>query len=119
MQCLKKMIIILLCEKYTNSHSITFNQNKSKLLCFNVDDIDAISPICLIGKVIPVADSDKHLGNYISTNITDRNIKDNIYDLNQRSNVVISDFSAYDSICNTRDSLHITYYMYNGCDCEL
>ena len=40
MQCLKKMIII--CEKYANSHSITFNPNKSKLLCFNVDHTDVI-----------------------------------------------------------------------------
>ena len=28
--------------KYANSHSITFNPNKSKLLCFNVDDTDVI-----------------------------------------------------------------------------
>ena len=31
LQCLKQMISI--CEKYASSHSITFNPNKSKLLC--------------------------------------------------------------------------------------
>ena len=36
MQCLKIMIIIW--ENFSNSHSITFNPNKSKLLCFKVDD---------------------------------------------------------------------------------
>ena len=59
MQCLKKMIII--CEKY--SHSITFNPNKSKLLCFNVDDTDVIPQTYLNDEVIPVVDSDKHFGN--------------------------------------------------------
>ena len=93
MQCLKKMIII--CEKYANSHSITFNPNKSKLLCFNVDDTDVIPQTYLNGGVIPVVDSDKHLGNYISTNITDRNIIDNTCDLYQRiiESLAISEYA--------------------------
>ena len=67
------------------------------------------------GEVIPVVDSDKHLGNYTSTNITDRNIIDNICDLYQRSNRVISDFRVYDS--NALDSLHRTYCMHMyGCE---
>ena len=82
---LKKYIIII-CAKYANSHSITFDPNKSKLLCFNTDDTDLIPQINLNGEVISVADSDKHLGKYISTNITDKNIFDNICDLYQRSN---------------------------------
>ena len=79
MQSFKKMI--LLCESYAKSHSITFNPNKSKLLCYNVDKTDVLPPIYLNGEMIPVIDSDKHLGNYISTNIADRHIIDNIYDL--------------------------------------
>ena len=69
----------IICEKYANS-------NKSKLLCFNADHTDVIPQTYLNDKVIPVVDSDKHLGNYISTSITDRNIIDNICDLYQRSN---------------------------------
>ena len=84
--------MIIMSESYANSHSITFNPNKSKLLCFNVDDTDVIPQTFLNCKVIPVADSDKHLGNYIFTNITDKNINDNICDLYQKSNRVISDF---------------------------
>ena len=68
-------------------HSITFNPNKSKLLRFNVDDTDVIPQTYLNGEVIPVVDSDKHLGNYISTKITDR-----------------KDFRVCDS--NALDSLH-------------
>ena len=67
-------------------------------------------------EVIPVVDSDKHLGNYLFTNITHKNIIDNICDLYQRSNRVISDFRVCDS--NALDSLHRTYgmHMYS---CEL
>ena len=69
----------------------------------------------LNSEVIPVVDSDKHLGNYISTNITHRNIIDIICDLYQRSNSVISDFRVCDS--NALDSLHRTYCMHMyGCE---
>ena len=63
--------------------------------------------------MIPVVDSDKHLRNYISTNIADEHIEivDNIYDLYQLSNIkVISDFRVCDS--STLDSQHITYCMH-------
>ena len=72
-----------------------------------------IPPIYLNGEVIPNVSSDKHLGNYISTNIADRNIVDNVYDLYQRSNWVISDFRVCDS--STLDSLHRTYCMDVSC----
>ena len=65
--------------------------------------------------MIPSVGSDKHLGNYISTNIADRNIVDNVYDLYQRSNWVISDFRVCDS--STLDCLHRTYCMHMyGCE---
>ena len=108
--------MIIICGKYANSHRNTFNPNKSKLLSFNVGDTDVIPQTYLNGEVIPVVDSDKHLGNYISTNITDRNIIGNICDLYQRSNRVISDFRVCDS--NALDSLHRTYRMHMY-DCEL
>ena len=65
--------------------------------------------------MIPSVGSDKHLGNYISTDIADRNIVHNVYDLYQRSNWVISDFRVCDS--STLDSLHRTYCMHMyGCE---
>ena len=64
---------------------------------------------------IPVVDSDKHLGNFISTNIADRNITESVCDLYKRSNWVNSDFRVCDS--STLDSLHRTYCMYMyGCE---
>ena len=52
--------MICICEQYAKTHSITFNLNKSKLLCYNVDEADDIPPIYLNGKVIPSVGSDKH-----------------------------------------------------------
>ena len=67
---LKKMISI--CESYAQDYHITFNSAKSKLSCFNVSSSD-ISPIYLNGTPVIVVNKDKHLANYISTNIYDRN----------------------------------------------
>ena len=76
LQCLKQMISI--CEKYASSHSITFNPNKSKLLCYNAALTSIVQQVYLNGEKIPVVDSDKLLGNFISTNIADRNITENV-----------------------------------------
>ena len=58
MQSLKKMI--LLCEKYAKSHSVTFNPDKSKLLCYNVNEADVLLSVYLNVEMISVVDSDKH-----------------------------------------------------------
>ena len=69
----------------------------------------------LNGGKIPVVDSNKHFGNFISTNIANRNITENICDLYKRSNWIISDFRVCDS--STLDSLHRTYCMHMyGCE---
>ena len=64
----------MLCKQYVKTHSIPFNPNKSKLLCYNVDETFDIFPIFLNGEVNPIVGSNKHIGNYIFTNIADRNI---------------------------------------------
>ena len=93
---------------------ITFNPAKSKLLCFNVSSSD-IFPIYLNGTTVTVVNKDKHLGNYISTNIYDRNIISNVCDFYQRSNSVISDFGICDS--ETLDKIHSTFCMHMyGCE---
>ena len=88
--------------------SSTFNPSKSKLLCFNVDS-STVAPVFISGKRVEVVQSDVHLGNYISTNITDRNIVRHVCDLYQRRNSVISDFNVCDSV--SLDSLHPTVWM--------
>ena len=110
--CLKKMISI--CETFANKYSISINFSKSKLLCFNVDSSN-VAPVFINGKRVEVVQSDVHLGNYISTNITDRNIVGHVCDLYQRSNSVISDFDDCDNVL--LNSLHQTYCMHlYGCE---
>ena len=69
----------------------------------------------LNGTPVTVVNKDKHLGNYISTNIYDRNIISNVCDFYQRSNSVISDFGICDS--ETLDKIHSTFCMHMyGCE---
>ena len=64
---------ILMIIKY----HITFNPIKSKLICFNVDPSD-LPPVYLNNHPIAIINNDVHLGNYISSDILDRNIMSNI-----------------------------------------
>ena len=75
-----------------------------------MDEVGVLPPIYLNGEMMSVVDSDKHLGNYIFTNIAGKHIIDNIYDLYQRSNWVISNFRMCSS--STPDSLHRTHCMH-------
>ena len=105
---LKQMINIY--EEFTKCHSIVFNSLKTKLLCFNLDSLSEVSPRYQNGVQISIVEHEKHLGNYVSTNISDRNIIANVCDLYQRSNLLISDFRVCDS--QTLDCLHKTYCMH-------
>jgi len=112
MYSLKKMITI--CEDYANIHSITFNPNKSKLICFNTGSCH-IAAIYLNGHQITMTKQDKHLGNYISNDIYDRHLCNTVCDFYQRSHGIINDFRSCDSI--TLDNLHRTYCMHMyGCE---
>ena len=71
------------------------------------------TPIFLNGQKVEVVDHDSHLGNYVATGLRDINITKHACDLYQRSNNVISDFNACDSV--TLDALHQTYCMHNIC----
>ena len=96
-------------------NSITFNPNKSKLLCFNADLTTNVPQVYLNGEKVPVVDSEKHVGNFISISIADRKITEDVCDLYKRSNWIISDFRVCDS--STLDSLHRTYCMHMyGCE---
>ena len=105
---------ISLCESYAERYHITFNPIKSKLICYNIDPC-TLGPICLNKQPISIVDNDKHLGNYISNDIHDRNIVSSVCDLYQRSNSTISDFNACNS--DTLDRLHSSFSMHMyGCE---
>ena len=90
--------MISVCESYAERYHITFNPTKSKLICYNIDP-STLGPICLNKQPISIVDKDKHLGNYISNDIHDRNIVSSVCDLYQRSNSTISNFNACPSFC--------------------
>ena len=69
------------CEQFAESHSITFNPTKAKLLCFNMKPESVIPPIYLNGEKISIVEHEKHLGNYVATDIADRNMIANVCDL--------------------------------------
>ena len=97
------------------AHQITFNPTKSKLFCFNASN-DVTPHIKLNGQPVSVVHKDKHLDNYISdtTCIHDCHILNNVFDLYQRSNLIIGQFRSCDS--KTLDRLHKTYFMHMyGC----
>ena len=105
---LKQMMKI--CEQFAESHSITFNPTKTKLLRFNMKPESVLPPIYLNGENVSIVEHEKHLGNYVATDIADRNMIANVCDLYQRSNLLISDFRVCDSI--DLDSLHKIYCMH-------
>ena len=84
--------MISVCESHAERHHIIFNPTKSKLLCYNVDP-SSLGSIYFNNQSIIIS-HDKHLGNYISTDIQDRNIIANVCDLYQRSNSIITEFHA-------------------------
>ena len=74
-----------------------------------------LHPIYLIGEQVSVVEHEKYFGNFLSTNIYDRNNISNVCDLYQRSNLLISDFRP--CYCITLDSLFNTYCMHMyGCE---
>ena len=99
------------CEQFAESHSITFNPTKTKLLCFNMKPESVLSPIYLNIEKVSIVEHEKHLGNnYVATDITDRNMIANVCDLYQRINLLISDCRICDSIA--LDNLHKIYCMH-------
>ena len=94
---------------------MTFNPNKSKQSCYNADLTSNVPQVYLNGEKISVVDSDTYLENFMSTNIADRNITENVCDLYKRSDRIFIEFRVCDS--STLDSLHRTYCMHMyGCE---
>ena len=102
-----KLLIFLLKSRHVDDISL-FNVQACRGIprCIHLS-LDYIILLIFISKV--------SFSCVLDLNIADRNIIDNICDLYQKSNRVISDFRVCDS--NTLDSLHRTYWMHlYGCE---
>ena len=69
-----------------------------------------VPPIYLNGDRVSIVEHEQYLGNYVSTDIADRNFIADVCVFDQRSNLLIIDFRVYDSL--TLDSLHKIYCMH-------
>ena len=76
-----------------------FNLSKSKLMCFITDSCHNVR---IYLNNIPTVNTkhDKHLGNFISCVIYDRNIANTLCDFYQRSHGLINEFRACDWLYN-------------------
>ena len=97
------------CESLAIDYHIKFNLIKSKLIGYNVDS-SMCPPIYLNNQPITIINSDKYSGNFISSDIQDRNVISSVCNFYQRRNRIISDFSS----CNSEslDSLYNTFCMH-------
>ncbi len=65
--------MIRVCEEYAAQYEILYNPNKSKLLCFNAPEgIDIHVDLC--GTPVKIVDSEIYLGNFVGSDLSDRNI---------------------------------------------
>ena len=100
--------IIKVCEIFDDKIGLLFNPLKSKLLCFNVDNPDTVY-VTLGNTTVRTSLHEKHLGNFISNHIYDRNVKVHVCRLFGKTNVVLCDFGYCDS--STLVNIHITFCM--------
>ena len=57
-----------ICENFAKSHNNVFNSSKTKLLCYDNDQQTVSPSIYLNGEQVSVVETEKHLGNFMSTN---------------------------------------------------
>ena len=69
--------IIKVCEIFADKIGLLFNPLKSKLLCYNMDNLDTVY-VTLGNTMVRTSLHEKQLGNFISNNIYDRNIKKHV-----------------------------------------
>ena len=106
--------MIKVCEIFADKIGLLFNPLKSKLLCYNVDNPDTVY-VTLGNTTVRTSLHEKHLGNFISNNIYDRNIKEHVCRFIGKTNAILCDFGCCDS--STLVNIHRTFCMdLYGCE---
>ena len=100
--------MIKVCEIFADKIGLLFNPLKSKLLCYNVDNPDTVY-VTLGNTTVRTSLHEKHLGNFISNNIYDRNIKEHVCRFIGKTNAILCDFGCCDS--STLVNIHRTFCM--------
>ena len=97
--------MLQICEEFSIEFDIMFNPGKSKMLIFN--GRNDIPPLMMNNAVIPISSTEKHLGNVIGENGTERRIIKAVNELYISSNRISSEFSCMN--IETRYFLFKTY----------
>ena len=85
-----------------------------KVVMFNVDNPDTVY-VTLGNTTVKTSLHEKHLGNFISNNIYDRNIKEHVCRFIGKTNAILCDFGCCDS--STLVNIHRTFCMdLYGCE---
>ena len=100
--------MIKVCEIFADKIGLLFNPLKSKLLCYNVDNPDTVY-VTLGNTTVRTSLHEKHLGNFISNNIYDINIKEHVCRFIGKTNAILCDFGCCDS--STLVNIHRTFCM--------
>ena len=98
--------MIKVCEIFADKIGLLFNP--SKLLCYNVENPNTVY-VTLGNTTVRTSLHVKHLGNFISNNIYDRNIKEHVCRFIGKTNTILCDFGCWDS--STLVNIHKTFCM--------
>ena len=86
-------IMISICEEFSEEFSILFNATKSRHLFFSKKNISTKVKFQMQGATIPTVENEKHLGNMIGKNGSNKSVKDSVSELYKNTNLLMSQFS--------------------------
>jgi hypothetical protein len=88
------LTLISVCEEYSSEFHILFNASKSRHIFFNRGKCPRPDEFYLLGNAIPVADSEKHLGNTIGLDGFQQTIEACTNELYKNVNMLSAQFSG-------------------------
>ena len=96
-------MMLNVCQNFASSHSLTFNPDKTQLICFACTKLHPISySISFCGKTLSLTRSVKHLGHILSSDLSDNlDIIEKTKDMVRKANYMLQMFSCCDKLTKT------------------
>ena len=96
-------MMLNVCQNFASSHSLTFNPDKTQLICFACIKLHPISySIYFCGKTLSLTRSVKHLGHILSSDLSDNlDIIEKTKDMVRKANYMLQIFSCCDKLTKT------------------
>ena len=104
-------ILLNICSSFADTHGLSFNANKTQLICFHRHSYSAIpADIFFRHTLLQYTDEVSHLGHILTSNLNDRSdIIRVIKDLNRKANSLLCVFRAVDPF--VKNFLLKSYYL--------